>query len=202
MSISLTYFDFDFSRGLECRLALTAAGADFEDIRIQREQWPGMKPTVPFGALPVLNHDGRVLSQSNAILRYVGTQHGLHPTDPWASAEHDAILQSVEDLRNKVPGGRDMSDEDKKTKREAFTAGFLSQWAQTLEDRIAGPFLEGDALNVADLKVYTILRAYLGGGYDFIPASHFDAYPKLKALYAAVDGHDVVTGYFASRQSE
>lgn len=198
MAISLTYFDFNASRGLECRLALTAAGADFDDIRISRPEWAALKPTVPFGALPVLNHDGRLVAQSNAILRYVGVNHGLHPSDPWIGAEHDAILQSVEDLRYKVPAGSDMSDEDKKAKREAFAAGFLSQWAQTLEDRIAGPFVEGTKLHIADIKIYVILRAYLGGVYDHIPASHFDAYPKLLALYAAVEAHPALNGYLAS----
>ena len=38
MTVSLTYFDFEGSRGLECRLALKAAGVPFEDVRIRREQ--------------------------------------------------------------------------------------------------------------------------------------------------------------------
>ena len=199
MSITLTYFDFDASRGLECRLALTAAGLAFTDDRVQRGQWPGLKPTVPYGALPVLTLDGRRLAQCSAILGYVGRNHGLHPADPWAAAEHDAVMMSVEDLRYKMPGGKHLSDEEKKAAREDFAAGFLRQWASTLSDRIAGPFLEGDTLNVADIKVYVILRAYLSGGYDHVPASHFDAFPKLLALYAAVDAHPVVRAYFASR---
>ncbi len=197
MSLSLTYFDFDGSRGLECRLALSAAGATFEDIRITRPEWAALKPTVAFGALPVLTHDGRMLAQSNAILRYIGTGNAMHPTERWAAAEHDAIMQSVEDLRQKVPGSKEMSEEDKRSKREEFAAGWLAQWARTLDDRIAGPFLEGEALNVADIKVYTILRAYLSGGYDHIPASTFDAYPKLLALYAAVDAHPAIKAWFA-----
>ena len=198
MSIRLTYFDFDGSRGLECRLALTVAGVPFEDNRIGRAQWTELKPTVPFGALPVFEHDGRTLSQSSAILRYIGAGHGMHPTDPWIAAEHDALMQSVEDLRYKVPG-RGLSDEDKKTAREEFAAGWITRWATTVSERIVGPFVEGDALNVVDLKLYTILRAYLTGGYDHIPASFFDAFPALQAFVAAVDAHPAVKGYFAGR---
>lgn len=36
MTPTLTYFDFDGSRGLECRLALHVAGVPFQDVRIGR----------------------------------------------------------------------------------------------------------------------------------------------------------------------
>lgn len=199
MSTSLTYFDFDGSRGLECRLALSAAGVPFEDVRLNRAQWAELKPSTPYGALPILTVDGRVLAQSTAILNFIGRSHGMQPTDPWTAARHDAVMQSVEDLRQKVPGGRDTPDEEKKTQREAFAQGWLSQWANTLSDQIAGPFLEGDTLNVADIKLYVILRAYLTGGYDHIPAATFDAWPKIGALYAAVDAHPGVRKHLSSR---
>jgi len=197
MSITLTYFDFDGSRGLECRLALTAAGLDFEDIRVTREQWLALKPTLPYGALPLLTVDDRRLAQSTAILGYIGRAHDLHPADPWIAAEHDDLMHSVEDLRAKVPGRRGMSDDEKKEAREAFAAGWLTRWGDTISARIAGPFLEGDRLSVADIKLYVILRAYLSDSYDHIPAATFDAWPKLLALHAAVDAHPSVQSYFA-----
>src|SRR2546425_10714852 len=75
----LTYFDAATSRGEECRLALHVAGLPFEDERLTRDQWAARKASTPFGALPVLAIDGRQLAQSNAILRFIGSQHGLHP---------------------------------------------------------------------------------------------------------------------------
>lgn len=199
MSISLTYFDFDGSRGLECRLALAAAGVQFNDIRVATADWPALKPKVPFGAMPVLTVDGKALAQSLAILGYVGRQYGLHPADLWAAAEHEALMQSVEDLRAKLPDIKKLPDADKKPAREAFANGWLQQWAQTVNDRIRGPFLEGDKLHVADLKLYVILRGLLGNTFDFVPASALDAYPKVLALFAAVDAHPAVRGYFAAR---
>ncbi len=199
MSISLTYFDFDGSRGLECRLALTAAGLAFDDIRLSRDQWLALKPATPFGALPILEEGGRKLAQSNAILGYIGRGHGLYPTDAWKAAQHDALMLSVEDLRQKLPDGKGMSEDEKKAAREAFAAGWLKQWATTTSAQIAGPFLEGDSLQVADIKLYVILRSYLSGTYDHIPPSTLDAYPKLLALHAAVDAHPVIRGYFQAR---
>lgn len=199
MSISLTYFNFDGSRGLECRLALAVAGVAFEDIRLERQQWLELKPTAPFGGLPILRDGDRVLAQSNAILTYVGRSHGLHPSDLWTAAEHEAIMLSVEELRYKLPGRPDMSDEDKRTARQAFAEGWLATWAHQVSSRIQGPFLEGEAIHVADIKVAVIVRSFLSGSYDHLPASTFDAYPKLLALTAAVQAHPAVVAFLGRR---
>lgn len=199
MSISLTYFNFDGSRGLECRLALAVAGVDFEDIRLERQQWLELKPTVPFGGLPILRDGDRVLAQSNAILTYIGRSHGLHPADLWTAAEHEAIMLSVEELRYKLPGRPDMSDDDKRTARQAFAEGWLATWAHQVSSRIQGPFLEGATINVADIKVAVIIRSFLSGSYDYLPASTFDAYPKLLALTAAVQAHPAVVAFMGRR---
>ena len=199
MATTLTYFDFDASRGLECRLALSVAGVAFTDRRIQRAEWPALKATLPFGALPVLDVDGKTLPQSSAILRFVGGSHGLHPSDPGRAAWHDAVMQSVEDFRHKIPMLRGAPEDEKKEKREAFAAGWMTQWAATLQDTICGPFIEGEQLMVADLKLYTILRALFTGVYDHIPGSTVDAFPKLRALYEAVDAEPRVQAYWASR---
>ena len=73
-STTLSYFDFDASRGLECRLALTVAGVEFEDHRVPREGWATLKPNTPLGALPVLTLSAGAhhLAHSTAILTYVG----------------------------------------------------------------------------------------------------------------------------------
>lgn len=199
MTTSLTYFNFEGSRGLECRLALTVAGVPFEDIRLDRPQWMERKATMPFGAMPVLEEDGRKLAQSNAILAYVGRTHGLHPADAWAAAEHEAIMQSVEDLRHKMPSRTDMSDDEKRIAREEFAAGWLTIWANTVSARVQGPFLEGAAIHVADIKLAVILKAFLAGMYDHIPPSTFDAWPKLVALTAAVNAHPAIVKYASGR---
>ncbi len=199
MSTTLTYFDFDGSRGLECRLALAVAGVPFKDVRLSRAQWLELKPNTPYGALPILEVDGQKLAQTNAILGYLGRQHGLLPADPWVAAEHEAVMNSVEDLRVKMPGRPDMTDEEKKSAREEFSAGWLNTWGNTLSARIRGPFLEGEAPSVADVKLAVILRAFRSGAYDHIPASRLDAWPKLIALADAVNAHPGVVRYFASR---
>lgn len=197
MSTSLVYFDFDGSRGLECRLALTLAGVAFDDVRLDRAQWADRKPSTPFGAVPVLEQDGRSLAQANAILTYVGRAHGMHPVDGWAAAEHEALMQSVEDLRGNVPSM--VAAEELKAAREAFAAGWLHRWCETVSARVKGPLLEGDAIHVADLKLYVMLRGLRAGIYDHVPASILEAWPKLTGLVDAVDANPSVEAYWASR---
>jgi hypothetical protein len=89
----LTYFDAPASRGEECRLALHIAGVEFEDVRIKPADWPALKPTTPFGSMPLFELPGRpVLAQSNAILGYIGRAHGLLPDDAFDAAHHVALM--------------------------------------------------------------------------------------------------------------
>ena len=98
--LKLTYFDAPVSRGEECRLALFVAGADFEDKRLERSAWLALKPLTPFGSLPILEAEGKpTVSQSNAILGYVGRQYGLLPSDAWETLRLESILCAAEDLR-------------------------------------------------------------------------------------------------------
>jgi hypothetical protein len=68
----LAYFNLR-GRAELARYIFAAAGQEFEDYRIEKENWPAEKPKAPFGALPYLEvHDGSnvfVLPQSCAIGR-------------------------------------------------------------------------------------------------------------------------------------
>ena len=46
----------------------------FEDHRVTFPDWPALKPTTPYGQLPLLSIDGgEPMAQSDAMLRYAGT---------------------------------------------------------------------------------------------------------------------------------
>jgi len=80
--IKLTYFDIE-GVAEAIRLAFILAGIEFEDDRIQFSQWKELKATTPNGQLPVMTIDnGPMISQSGAMLRYVGsmdTAGSLYP---------------------------------------------------------------------------------------------------------------------------
>ncbi len=196
----LLYFDAPVSRGEECRLALHIAGVDFEDVRIQRQNWPAMKPATPFGSVPVLEIPGRPpLAQSNAILTLVGRQHGLHPADPFEAAQHEAMMAYVEDLRANVSPTIRIANEDEKRKaRQALAETYLPNWAERVEKQIgSGPFFAGDRIHVVDIKLHMAVRWFNGGKVDYIPATIFAIYPKLNRLHDAVRDHERVKAWYA-----
>src|SRR3954453_19599831 len=120
----LTYFDAAMSRGEECRLAFQIAGVEFEDNRLNRSDWPSLKPKTPFGSMPLLEMPGHpVLAQSNAILVLIGRLYGLHPKDDFEAARHEALMQHVEDLRANVgPTLRIKDADERKRAREQLAS--------------------------------------------------------------------------------
>lgn len=194
---TLTYFDIPASRGEECRLALHVAGVEFDDHRIKRDEWMTLKPTTPFGSLPVLAIEGNgELAQVNAILGFIGRAHGLHPSDPFEAARHDAILSAAEELRGKIGPSLHTKDEaEKKRMREELASGWMQAWGASIERQIVGPFLAGERIHVADIKLHVVLNWFAKGGLDHIPRDVFAAFPKLNRLYEAVKTHPRVADW-------
>jgi prostaglandin-H2 D-isomerase / glutathione transferase len=195
----LTYFDNPVSRGEECRLALFLSGVEFEDNRIKVADWPALKPTTPYGAMPFLELPGKPpLAHSNAILRLIGARHGMHPSDDFEAARHEAMMIFVEEVRHTVSPTLRISDPaEKKTKREDIAANYLPKWGSFAEKHIEGPFFAGGKLHVVDLKLFMIVRWFATGTVDHIPATVFDPFPKLTGVYKAVGEDARVKAWFA-----
>jgi glutathione S-transferase len=196
----LTYFDAPVSRGEECRLALHCAGVDFEDVRIAGPDWATLKPSTPFGSMPIFELPDRpLLAQSNAILVYIGREYDLHPSDNFEAARHEAIMHHVEDLRAAVAPTLRMRDAEKRSAREALVATYLPTWAANAEKHILGPgpFFAGSKLHVVDLKLHVAVRWLAAGTLDHVPATIFVPYPKLNRIHDAVNDHPRIKAWYA-----
>lgn len=53
----------------------------------------------PWGTIPVLEVDGKVLAQSNAILRYLGSKFNLAGDNDFDSAKCDEHVEAMSDLK-------------------------------------------------------------------------------------------------------
>jgi glutathione S-transferase len=196
---TLTYFDISGSRGEECRLALHLAGVPFVDERLKQPEFAARRAQLPFGALPVLTVEGHApLAQSNTILRLIGREHGLHPTEPWAAAREEAVMDAIEDMRHTLrPIARLKDEAEKKRAREEAASGYLQDWAGQLERQIVGPFVGGAALHVVDLKIFVALTPYLKGNIDYVSTDVFKSFPRLLGVYDAVRAHPKVQAWYA-----
>lgn len=131
----------------------------------------GQVPTVVFD-------DGRVLAQSNAIIRYLARGSDLIPADDFAAAKMDEWLfweqyshePYVAVCRfQMVYLGKPASDLDPdKIKRGYFA---LARMEQQLA---ATPFLVGDAPSLADVALLAYTRVAHEGGF------HLDGYASLR----------------------
>jgi glutathione S-transferase len=196
--VKLTYFDFPGSRGEECRVALHVAGVAFEDDRVKSADWPQKKPTTPYGGMPILEVEGHgIVAQSNAILGLIGRIHGLLPEDPFDAARHVAVLNACEDLRWRFARATGAGDDEKRAAREAFTEAHLKRWARDLDNKIVGPFFGGEAISVADIKVWGLMKFYKRGQADYVPADAFDEFEKLSALFGSVAEHPRVIDWYS-----
>jgi len=197
--LKLTYFDAPTSRGEECRLALFLAGVDFEDNRIQRGDWAALKPTTPFGSLPVLELPGKpAVSQSNAILGYIGRSHGLLPAEAWEALRLESLMSAVEDLRFAVGRTFGIADADElKRRRAELVEGPLRTWAANMEKQVAGPFAGGSQISVADIKLFVVMGWFKKGVLDHVPPDVLTPFPKLERLFASVKDHPKIVEWYA-----
>ena len=77
--------------------------------------------------------------------------------------------------------------------------GYLPTWGAYAEKNIQGdgPFFVGSKLHVVDLKLHMAVRWFIGGVVDHIPATVFNAFPKLIRVHDAVRDHAGVKAWYA-----
>jgi len=95
--IKLIYFNL-MGRAETARLILAQAGVTYEDKRIEKEEWPALKASLPMGQLPVLEVDGKTIGQSMAIARYCARRFGLAGKDELEGALADQVVDHVSDF--------------------------------------------------------------------------------------------------------
>ncbi|GBO40873.1 hypothetical protein AVEN_140717-1 [Araneus ventricosus] len=73
--------DYSFTTAAElARAILEYTGQPFEDKRVDKDKAAELEKGTPFGTLPVLEVEGRVIAQHQSICRYLARQHGEYST--------------------------------------------------------------------------------------------------------------------------
>jgi glutathione S-transferase len=199
----LSYFDFDGGRGEAARLVMHLGGIAFEDKRIAGKDWPALRDKMPFQAMPVLEVDGKVITQSNTIDRYLGRLAGLYPKDDWQAALVDEVMDAVEDITTKIGNTMALEAEAKKKAREALAAGPIPRFLQQIEARLkagSGEWFVEKRLTVADLKCFLWVRWLKSGALDHVPADIVERHAPLLAKHLErVKNHPKIAAYYAAR---
>jgi glutathione S-transferase len=202
-SYKLTYFNFDGGRGEPIRIALHAAGIEFEDERLSFEQFSEMRHSTPFNALPVLSVDGADISQTNSLLRYVGKLANLYPTDNLQALYCDEVMSVLEDINHKVGQTLFMQGDELRLAREKLVDGWLPVFVKGLGKllaRVGGQYFADNQLTVADLKAFVQVRSLRSGVLDHVPTDLVDRLaPALAEHQGRIEADARVVAYYASR---
>ncbi|MCI0401364.1 MAG: glutathione S-transferase [Gammaproteobacteria bacterium] len=202
--LKLTYFDFHGGRGEPARLAMFIGEIEFEDRRVPFSEWPAVKAETLFHALPVLKVDGKSVTQSNAINRYVGKLAGLYPSDSWQAALCDEVMDAVEDITHKIAATFTIEkDDEKRSARQALADGPLRFYLERLQTRLeqtGGEYFADNRLTVADLKVFVWIRHLRSGKLDYIPVDLSDRVaPLLVEHFERLNNHPKIAAYYKNR---
>ncbi|XP_035671027.1 hematopoietic prostaglandin D synthase-like, partial [Branchiostoma floridae] len=173
----LTYFN---GRGTAeiVRLVFAAAGIAYEDVRLEQDKWPELKPKTPMGQVPILEVDGTMLCQSNSIARYVAKVAGLAGKTPMEQARVDMIMDVMDDMGKK--GNAVFWEKDEETKAEKkkeYEETFLPQFF-TCVNKLVGDsgYFVGNELTLADITYFNTTN--LVGNYFKLP--NVDEFSGLK----------------------
>ena len=88
----------------------------------------------PFGQLPVLEVDGKIIAQTGAIARYCGKQGGFYPRDDdLAAAQIDMIIDTATDITNAIVKTMGLEEAAKMEARAKLGSETLPMYFKALE---------------------------------------------------------------------
>lgn len=202
-NIILKYFPIA-GRAEPIRLALALGKVQFYDQRISGQEWEVKhKPQMPYGQLPVLVVDGKMICQTKAILRYVGkiakyNGTALYPKDVFAAAKVDELLDAFDDLWILLAPTFTIQDEAQKAaaRQQLFAPGGPATAKVEVFERMLSASSSGSGfcvpqagLTVADLMYFSFFNVLRSGFVDGLGADLFKKYPNItrhKELVAAI----------------
>lgn len=175
---------------------------DFEDNRVEKDDWEKVKNEYPYGRLPVLEwqEDGqeKKLSQSFAIARYLAKKFNLTGKDDLESAKCDEYADVVKDVLKEVEA---MWGEDEakklKIKNNVLEKTLPALFTKVEDDLKAteGKFLVGNNYTWADF----ILAHFTESFESFVDQSFLSKYPTIKAHQKNVQNIPQIKEWIAKR---
>ncbi|XP_068085035.1 glutathione S-transferase-like isoform X1 [Anabrus simplex] len=180
----LTYFDI---KGLAepIRYLLSYGGVDFEDNRISKDEWAKMKPSTPYGKMPLLEVDGKVVYQSSAICRYLAKQFNLLGSNDWEALQVDATVDTITDLRLAIAGASFEEDKGAKAKKlETLEKETLPLYLSKLDKQVkdnGGHFIGGKVCTHCHLS-FLFLRTDILLSVHRIEIAYMTAHCRLQCI--------------------
>ncbi|XP_074650328.1 hematopoietic prostaglandin D synthase-like [Tubulanus polymorphus] len=210
----LLYFNAR-ARAEIARLLFVFAGIDYEDVRYtlyidDPEEWAKIKPTIRFGRVPVLEVDGKPLSQSLAITNYLAREFGLSGKDIWEEGRTYEVFFTAQEIleksfaltflsidSSKMPELKNYYAEKRSKHFETDLPRLFSVLETLLEDR---DYFVESGLTVGDLNVFLVTdEVLMSEKREGKLADFMDNYPKILAHRNRIAAIPSIAAYLASR---
>ncbi|XP_012276500.1 glutathione S-transferase [Orussus abietinus] len=175
----LIYFDLT-GLGEPIRFMLSYGGVKFEDKRINSEEWKELKPQIPMGQLPVLEIDGKKYYQSKAIGRFLAKKFDLYGSDEFEAMEIDAVVDTIDDLRQALVSYTFEEDPDVKAKLKEKNSPKVPLFLEKLESLVErnGGYFVGGKLSWPDI----VFAAHSKFASHMLEGDVSKDHPELKKL--------------------
>ena len=170
------------------RLIFAQASVKYEDVRMEygSEQWAELKPTMPFGQMPVLEVDGTRIANSIVIARYLAEEFGLAGSNSFENSQLAGIAEAVRDVFVEMAKAHFEKDEEKKAELlktfKEKTIPFVLGKFEALSSANNNGYLCGNKLTWADLAFFSWISIMI----PHAPAV-LDNCPSLKKLKETVE---------------
>jgi glutathione S-transferase len=193
MAPKLVYFAVR-GRSQSLRYLVRDLDIPLEEEHVDFSKWPSVKPTTPFGQLPVL-HDGELqIAQSNAILRYFARKHGLYGKNDVEAVTIDMLNDTQEDFRlGYLKLIYQQYDQEKDNYIKALPEKLAVFETHLKKNHNGQGFFVGDKISFIDYQMFDILDNHL-----LLAPHSLDAFPALKAFHGRIAAHDKIAKYRAS----
>ena len=186
----IKFYSFSLSgHSHRVELMLNLLGVEFEYVNVDLANGAQKKPEFlalnPFGTVPVIEDDGVVIPDSNAILTYLAKKYGGETwlsNDPakaaavqsWLTVAASKIASGPAAARLVTVFGASLDHEAAKATANAL----FDIMDKILSDR---HFLTGNAANIADVAGYSYIAHAPEGGVSL------DPYPNIRAWLGRIE---------------
>lgn len=204
--IELLYFGYP-GRAASSRMALRYAKIPFDNNH--PSNWGEVKPTTPWGSLPVLTVDGQKVAQTRAVTRYCCKIAGLYPEDAFQAALVDSTHCVVEDILTAVI--KSTKGIDRKENEAEWNAArvavcskggaaytLTSKLDSFVEEHGKNGFAVGESLSLADLVIACYSSNLLSGFFDAVPLDWMNDFSNLNAVRSNVFNQPTIKEYYTN----
>ncbi len=163
-------------------LMLEASKISYDWDSQTANEWPSKKNDMPFGQLPVMVLNGRVIAQSGTISRVCAKYANLWPqTTKWLQV--DMIMEHCNDIFNMFGKAKYSGDSDMQrmawNKVENETLPEKLKWLEKMLNNEEGDYFCDNNVTAADVSVFSVLNIAIRAGLE----NCLDNFPKLKKNY-------------------